>query len=62
MWIRFCRDFDWSPPVQGGRVTVAYRAGTTKNVTRDCADQAKLAGAATDVEAARKEVTNARRW
>lgn len=44
-WIRFTRDFDYSPPEKGGRVTIAYRAGTVANVTRACADAAMARGA-----------------
>lgn len=36
MWVRFVRDFDFSPAAHGGRVTVAYTAGTVANVTREC--------------------------
>ena len=42
--IRFLKDFDWSPPAMNGRVTIAYRAGMTENVTRDCADLAMSTG------------------
>lgn len=45
-WITFERDFDFSPVAHRGRVTLAYKAGTTANVTRACADQALAAGAA----------------
>ncbi len=40
MWVRFTKDFDYAVPGKGGRVTIAYKAGTVKNVTRACADQA----------------------
>ena len=36
MWVRFARDFDFSPAAHGGRVTIAYKAGTVANVTREC--------------------------
>lgn len=44
--ITFVEDFDYSPPAHSGRVTLAYRAGTTATVTRDCADMAIAAGKA----------------
>lgn len=47
MWVRFVRDFDFSPAERKGRVTIAYKDGTEKNVTQECADQAIAAGAAT---------------
>jgi len=40
MWVRFTRDFDWSPPETGGRVTMAYKAGMKLMVRRQCADEA----------------------
>ncbi len=40
MWVRFTKDFDYAVPGKGGRVTIAYKAGTVKNVTRACADLA----------------------
>jgi hypothetical protein len=40
MWVRFTADFPFSPEVRGGRVTIAYKAGMTMNVTRECADKA----------------------
>jgi hypothetical protein len=57
-WVRFARDFDFSPAKHGGRVTIAYLAGTTRNVTRECADLAVSSGAA---EPAQKEAQDARR-
>jgi hypothetical protein len=45
MWFRFDKPFDFSPAERGGRVTVAYKAGMVKNVTRECAEAAKAAGA-----------------
>jgi hypothetical protein len=45
-WVTFSANFDWTPPADR-RVTKAYRAGTTENVTRDCAAAAKAAGKAT---------------
>lgn len=46
MWVRFTADFPFSPEVRGGRVTIAYKAGMTMNVTRECADKAVGAGKA----------------
>lgn len=43
MWVRFTADFDFKPKPQ---VTIAYRTGDEKNVTRDCADKAVAAGKA----------------
>lgn len=44
MWLRFTSDYDFSPDARGGRVTIAYKAGMTRNVTRECADRAIVAG------------------
>lgn len=46
MWVRFTADFPFSPEARGGRVTIAYKAGMTMNVTRECADKAIAAGKA----------------
>ena len=43
-WVRFSKDFEWWPSAQ---VTISYKAGTVKNVTRRCAAEAKVKGAAT---------------
>lgn len=40
VWVSFDSDFDFSPEAKKGHVTVAYKAGTTANVTRECADMA----------------------
>jgi len=45
MWVRFERDFDFAPAALKGRSTVAYKAGTVQNVTRECAEAAKKADA-----------------
>jgi len=45
-WVRFCKDFNFSPKVFGGRVTTAYQAGSVMNVTTECARSAKASGAA----------------
>jgi hypothetical protein len=45
MWFRFDRDFDFSPAAKAGRVTIAYKAGMVQNVTRECVEAAKCAGA-----------------
>ncbi len=42
-WIKFTEDFDFSPAARNGRVTLAYKAGTTANVTRECLEQALAA-------------------
>lgn len=57
-WVRFAADFDFSPAARGGRVTVAYRAGMTKSVTRECAEKAVAAGRAVKVSRERKEDVN----
>lgn len=44
--VRFTADFDFSPAALGGRVTLAYRAGTTVTVTTECATAAIAAGKA----------------
>jgi hypothetical protein len=41
-WLHFTADFDWRQP----GFTIAYKAGTTKNVTRDCAAAALAKGKA----------------
>lgn len=46
MWVRFTADHDYYPSAHGGRVCLAYKAGTVDNVTRECADQALAAGKA----------------
>lgn len=45
MWVTFVNDFDFSPVSRRGHVTVAYKAGMRKNVTRACAQAAQRAGA-----------------
>lgn len=47
--VRFLRDFDWSPPERGGRLTLAFKAGTEILVRRICAAEAIAAGAAEPV-------------
>lgn len=44
--ITFTRDFDWSPPEKGGRLTIAYPAGWSGIVRKACAAAALEAGAA----------------
>lgn len=43
-WVKFSENFDWDVPKYKGTVTIAYKAGTTKLVTQDCADRAKALG------------------
>jgi hypothetical protein len=50
MWIRFTKDFDFSPPERGGRATVSYKAGTKANVRRIAAEAAIAAGKAEPVK------------
>ncbi len=42
-WVHFTNDFDWKPSQP---VTIAYKAGSTKNVTRRCAERAIADGKA----------------
>lgn len=44
-WVTFSKDFDFSPAARRGHVTVAYKAGMRKNVTRACALAAQKTGA-----------------
>lgn len=46
VWVKFTLDFDFSPAARKGLVTIAYKAGVTENVTRECADKAVAAGRA----------------
>lgn len=48
--VRFTADFDFDPDAFDGRVTIAYRAGQEKTVTRECAAKAKAAGRGEIVE------------
>lgn len=48
-WIRFKDDFDWEPPEAKGRTVIAYKAGTTKLVRKECAADAVAAGAGAEV-------------
>lgn len=45
-WVTFTADFDFSPAARKGTVTIAYKAGTTDNVTRECLEQVLEAGKA----------------
>lgn len=45
-WVRFRQDFNWHVPAYKGRVTVAFKQGMTKFVTRACAAAALAAGKA----------------
>ncbi|RVM42684.1 hypothetical protein CN106_26135 [Sinorhizobium meliloti] len=47
MWVRFLADFDWKPRPP---VTIAFKADTTRNVTRACAAAAVAAGKALPTE------------
>lgn len=46
VWVVFLRDFDFDPDAFAGRVTIAYKAGTEENITRECLAKAKAASAA----------------
>lgn len=54
-WIRFTEAFNWHVPKYKGRVTVSFKLGTTKFVTRDCAAKALAAGKAEPAQRPRKE-------
>lgn len=45
-WVRFTQNYDHTP-VAMPAVTVAYLAGMTRNVTRECAAKAIATGKAT---------------
>lgn len=45
-WVRFTDRFDWRPPQLKGRVTYAYKAGSTYLVTTPCAEAALAKGKA----------------
>ncbi|RVQ20394.1 hypothetical protein CN096_06745 [Sinorhizobium meliloti] len=47
MWMRFLADYDWKPRPP---VTIAFRAGDVKNVTRACAAAAMALGKAERTE------------
>jgi len=53
-WVTFTADFDFSPAARKGTVTLAYKAGTTANVTRECLEQAVAAGKATRTTAPKR--------
>lgn len=55
MWFKFTKDFDFRPAAKGGRVTVAYRAGMTQNVTQEAAAAAEAAGAGKPVKAVKSD-------
>lgn len=40
MWVKFTKDFDFSPAARKGAVTIAYKAGMEQNVTRECYEAA----------------------
>lgn len=53
-WAKFLQPFDFSPAEKGGRVTIAYQAGTVANVTTECWQKAEAAGKAVKAPAPRK--------
>jgi hypothetical protein len=55
MWVKFTKDFDFSPPERGGRATVSYKAGMKANVRRIAAEAAIAAGKAEPVEAKKRD-------
>ena len=48
-WVKFTADFDWNPPGQP-RVFIAFKEGSTFNVTHDCEFQAIACGKAKKVK------------
>lgn len=46
--VKFTEDYDYRPPVFG--VTIAYKAGFSGTVKRDCANKAIAAGKAVAIE------------
>jgi len=54
-WVRFTDDFNWHVPRYKGRVTVAFKKGTTKFVTRAAAAEAVAKGKAEPIERPIKE-------
>ncbi|WP_299009940.1 hypothetical protein [uncultured Caulobacter sp.] len=60
-WVRFTEDHDFTPAANR-RTTLAYKAGTIDNVTRECAEQAIGLGRAVAVKkpATREEASAAR--
>jgi hypothetical protein len=42
--VTFIKDYNWDPVEFGGRVTVYFAEGTSRTVTRECAEAAKKAG------------------
>jgi hypothetical protein len=54
-WVRFTDNFNWHVPTYKGRVTVAFKKGTTKFVTRACAAEALGKGKAEPAERPVKE-------
>lgn len=46
-WFRFTADYDFKPR---SAVTIAYKAGSTKLVSRACAAQAEALGRGTTIE------------
>lgn len=57
MRVTFSAPFDFSPAALKGRVTIAYEAGQTYSVTRECGEAAIAAGKATAVPRRRGDAT-----
>ena len=47
--VKFLREFCWSPPERGGRITIRFEAGKTYFVRAMCARSAIASGAAVAV-------------
>lgn len=57
MKVMFIRNFDWTVPNTGGRVTRAYKAGHAYVISQVCFDAAALAGAVLEPIEAMEEAT-----
>lgn len=58
-WVRFTKNFNWHIPEYRGRATLAYKEGQMLNVRKQCAQDAKAAGAAVAAKDPTKEADDA---
>lgn len=49
-WVRFMRDYEWSPPELRKKVILVYRSGKSYMVTSRCALASIVSGAAVKCE------------
>lgn len=54
MWVRFSRPYDYTPSRER-RVTIAYPAGFSGSVRRECGAAAVAAGAAVEIDTPKRE-------